>query len=69
MNCVPSLANINVLRVCDLKLFLQIKHYISVRVHNLGILGEHKLDMKVGRRRRRRVDGGSGVPGDGVGRG
>ena len=48
MNCVPSLANINVLRVCDLKLFLQIKHYISVRVHNLGILGKHKLDVKVG---------------------
>ena len=45
---VPSLANISVLRVCDLKLFLQIKHYISVRVHNLGILGEHKLDVKVG---------------------
>ena len=43
-----SLANINVLRVCDLKLFLQIKHYISVRVHNLGILGKHKLDVKVG---------------------
>ena len=44
----PSLANINVLRVCELKLFLQIKHYISVRVHNLGILGKHKLDVKVG---------------------
>ena len=48
MNYVPSLANISVLRVCDLKLFLQIKHYISVRAHNLGILGEHKLDVKVG---------------------
>ena len=46
--CTPSLANINVLRVCDLKLFLQIKHYTSVRVQNLGILGKHKLDVKVG---------------------
>ena len=46
--CTPSLANINVLRVCDLKLFLQIMHYISVRVHNLGILGKHKVGCESG---------------------